>query len=59
MNTIPAGALQTNGGNNAAPASALLSVSAPVPALSEWAFIMLTVLLAAAGVVALRRRTSA
>jgi hypothetical protein len=31
----------------------------PVPTLSEWAFIMLAVLLAAAGVVALRRRTSA
>jgi type VI secretion system secreted protein VgrG len=32
---------------------------APVPTLSEWAFIMLAVLLATAGVVALRRRTSA
>ena len=32
---------------------------APVPTLSEWAFIMLAVLLAAVGVVALRRRTSA
>lgn len=31
----------------------------PVPALSGWAFIMLAVLLAAAGVVALRRRTLA
>ena len=31
----------------------------PVPTLSEWAFIMLAVLLGAVGVVALRRRTSA
>jgi hypothetical protein len=31
----------------------------PVPTLSQWAFLMLAVLLAAAGAVALRRRTSA
>ena len=35
-----------------------VSLTLPVPTLSEWAFIMLAVLLAAAGVVALRRRTS-
>ena len=34
-------------------------VAQPVPTLSEWAFILLAVLLAAAGVVALRRRTAA
>ena len=59
VNTILAGALQTNNGNNAAPAAATLAVGISVPTLSEWAFIMLVVLLAAAGVVALRRRTSA
>jgi hypothetical protein len=35
------------------------SASIAVPALSEWAAIMLAVLLAAAGAVALRRRTEA
>ena len=57
VNTILAGALQTNNGNNAAPAAATLAVGISVPTLSEWAFIMLAVLLAAVGVVALRRRT--
>lgn len=57
-NTIPAGALQSTSGSNAAPFSATLTATAtPVPTLSEWAFLMLMALLAAAGVVALRRRT--
>lgn len=68
-NTIAAGTLQTNNGNNATPASAILTVDAtippapplppgviPVPTLPGWAIIMLTALLALAGFAAMRRR---
>jgi uncharacterized repeat protein (TIGR01451 family) len=45
--------------NNTTADITLVTLPIPVPTLSEWAFIMLAVLLAAAGVIALRRRTSA
>jgi hypothetical protein len=57
-------AVVTGGGdcdvtNNATADVTLVAVPVPVPTLSEWAFIMLALLLAAAGVVALRRRGTA
>ena len=62
VNTLAAGALQTSNGSNPDAAVASLAVIdvaiTPVPTLPEWAMIALTVLLAAAGLVALRRRTS-
>ncbi len=58
LNTIPAGAVQTGSGSNAAPATATLIVATAVPTLSEWAFIMLSVLLAGVGMIALRKRAS-
>jgi hypothetical protein len=61
LNTLAANALQTNVGNNPAPAVATLTVGAatPVPTLSEWAMIVLTALLALVGFAALRRRARA
>ena len=58
VNTLAAGALQTNNGNNAAPATATLAVGGPVPipTLSEWAMVLLAALLALAGFAALRRQ---
>ena len=61
FNTLPAGALQTSNGNNAAPAVATLTVGGIgvvlpiVPTLSEWAMIALTALLALVGVAEIRR----
>ena len=58
-NTLPAGALVTSNGTNAAASSAVLSVfSGAIPTLSQWAMIALTVLLALAGFAAMRRRNS-
>ena len=65
INTLPAGALVTSNGNNAAPAIATLTVVPPVipptsaagiPTLSEWAMIMLAMLLAIVGFAAMRRQ---
>lgn len=65
INTLPAGALVTSNGNNAAPAIATLTVVPPVipptsaagiPTLSEWAMIMLAALLSITGFVAMRRQ---
>ena len=63
-NTLPAGALVTSNGNNAAPAVATLTVVSPVPVaptdvptLSEWGLMMLAALLALYGVAAMRRQT--
>lgn len=60
VNTVAAGGLVTNNGNNAAPASATLTVTSlvatSVPTLSEWAMIMLVALLAMTGFVAMRRQ---
>jgi hypothetical protein len=58
-NTLPANALVTSNGNNAAPAAATLTVillAIAIPTLSEWAMLMLAVLLAIAGLAAIRRR---
>lgn len=63
VNTIPAGALMTSNGNNAAPASATLTVVAvngpvrSVPALSQWTALMLVMLMVMIGVAATLRRT--
>jgi hypothetical protein len=60
VNTVAAGGLVTDNGNNAAPASATLTVTSlvatSVPTLSEWAMIMLVALLAMTGFVAMRRQ---
>jgi hypothetical protein len=60
INTLATGALVTGGGNNAAASSATLAVGAPtaaaIPTLTQWAIIALTLLLALAGVMAMRRR---
>ncbi|MDZ7583771.1 MAG: IPTL-CTERM sorting domain-containing protein [Thiobacillus sp.] len=60
-NTVAAGGLVTNNGNNAAPASAVLTVTSlvatSIPTLSEWAMIMLVALLAMTGFVAMRRQS--
>jgi hypothetical protein len=60
INTLPAGALVTGGGNNAAASSATLRVgattTAAIPTLTQWAIIALTLLLALAGAMAMRRR---
>lgn len=58
VNTLAAGDLKTNHGNNAEPASATLRVSALsiIPTLSEWAMILLAALLAMLGFVAMRKR---
>jgi hypothetical protein len=60
INTLSAGALMTNNGNNAAPAVATLSVVYPtpiaIPTLSEWAMIVLAALMAITGFVAMRGR---
>jgi hypothetical protein len=56
------GALQTSGGSNAVSPAVILSVgtptttNTPIPTLSQWAMIALTLLLALAGFTALRRR---
>ncbi len=55
VNTLAAGALQTNNGNNALPASATLPVGG-VPALPWWAIITLMALLATTGYIMMRRR---
>jgi hypothetical protein len=59
INTLAAGALVTNNGNNLAPASATLTAAAAtgVPTLSEWAMILLVALLAVTGFVTMRRQT--
>ena len=61
VNTIPAGALQTNSGNNAAPATAPLAVTTavPVPTLPQAFVLMLALGLTAVGYVRLRRRVRA
>jgi type VI secretion system secreted protein VgrG len=61
-NTLPVNALRTSNGNNTNRAVAVLAVpctggAAPVPTLSEWATITLSLLLALAGFAAMRRRT--
>lgn len=63
LNTIPVDALQTNGGNNLAPATATLCVTAvvavaPTPTLSEYAIIALMLMLAWLGFSAVRRRNA-
>jgi uncharacterized repeat protein (TIGR01451 family) len=45
--------------NNTASDVATVTAATPVPTLSEWAFIMLALLLTAAGIVALSRRREA
>ena len=58
-NTIAANALQTSNGNNAAAASAVLTIdaaTAAVPTLPEWAMIALVALLCLGGFFAIRRR---
>lgn len=62
LNTVPVGALQTSGGSNtvsptAVSVCAVASAAAePIPTLSEWAMILLALLMAAAGLTTLRRR---
>ena len=56
VNTIAANTLQTSNGNNVAPASATLTVIPAVPTLAGWAMIGLTMLLAMAGYLSLRRQ---
>ena len=60
VNTLPAGALETDQGSNADPASATLNAIPPpvtsIPTLSQWAMIVLVFLLAMAGVTSMRRR---
>jgi uncharacterized repeat protein (TIGR01451 family) len=61
LNTVPIGALQTDGGSNAASAAAVsLCVSAPAltPTLYLWAIIALTLLLALAGFTAIRKQNA-
>lgn len=68
INTLPANSLQTSNGNNAGAAVATLAATCAVvlpsqdqrqiPTLSEWAMIMLALLLAGAGFAAMRRRNS-
>jgi hypothetical protein len=59
VNILPAGALVTTTGTNAAPAVAILTVgplaAATIPTLSEWAMIMLAALLVLFGVAGIRR----
>jgi hypothetical protein len=58
-NVIGANYLWTTNGNNVAPAYATLVITPvvpPVPTLSEWAMIMLAVLLSLAGFAAIRRK---
>jgi hypothetical protein len=59
VNVLPAGALVTTTGTNAAPAVAILNVgplgTASIPTLSEWAMIMLAALLVLFGVAEIRR----
>ena len=61
LNTVPIGALQTSGGNSTVSSGAsILIVGAAttrdIPTLSEWAVIVLTLLLAWAGFAVMRRR---
>ena len=59
VNTLNAGALVTSNGNNAAPAVATLlafAAATSIPTLSDWAMLMLAVLLAIAGFGAIRRK---
>ena len=61
LNTLPAGALQTDQGNNAAPVVTTLTVTppaamVPAPALSGRAIMLLTALLAVVAFAAIRRR---
>lgn len=62
INTVLANGLVTNNGNNAAPASATLTVlalvNANIPTLSEWGMIILASLLALFGFAAVRRQAS-
>lgn len=60
LNTVPIGALQTSGGNNtASPAVSLCAIpNAGIPTLSQWAMIVLALLLAFAGFAAMRRRNT-
>jgi hypothetical protein len=61
VNTVEAGGLATDNGDNATPASATLAVTplaTAVPTLSEWAMIMLAALLAIAGFVTIRRQAN-
>jgi hypothetical protein len=61
INTVLANGLVTNNGNNAAPASATLTVIAAataIPTLSEWAMIILAGLLALFGFLAVRRQAT-
>lgn len=60
LNTIPIGALQTDGGSNASAAAVNFCVSAPAitPTLYLWAIIALTLLLALAGFTAIRKRNA-
>jgi hypothetical protein len=58
IDVLPAGALVTTTGSNAAPALAILNVgvfAASIPTLSEWAMIMLATLLVLFGVAGIRR----
>jgi len=57
VNTLAAGALDTDLGSNPDPASATLNVIlATIPTLSQWAMITLVFLLTIAGFTAMRRR---
>ncbi len=62
-NIIPIGSLQTNNGNNLAPATAVLVISAmpsqsllPVPTLSSWVLLILGIIMIAIGVLSSARR---
>ena len=63
VNTIPIGALQTNTGNNLAPATATLvitqlvvPVAVAVPMFSSWALLLLTAVLIGVGAITVARR---
>jgi hypothetical protein len=60
LNTVPAGALQTTGGNSAASSAATLGVNTAtdIPTLSEWAMIALTLILALAAFSVKRKRNT-
>jgi len=60
-NMLPAGALVTSAGSNAAASTAVLSVSpatTAVPTLTQWAMIALILLLAVTGFTPMRRRST-
>lgn len=60
VNTLDAGALVTDQGSNADPVSATLNILAPasIPTLSQWAMIILALLLAIVGFTTMRRRAA-